>query len=321
MKLNIGRAENKYRYEACVSQIKKAFADYKEAFEITTEEDDELIWVGNKYELKESGEFVSLNSNVKNNILHLEKDVKDLQEFVYSEITKAKLDEEDEKDNEDKVDIDTLTIVKHCIESNVPNMKCFTLDIVGDDLYWVTKNSFTIRDANAFEEYVRRVFPYRTLWIIPKEFSTLDFEEDKNSDYMVSFEGEDEEEDSESALTTALSKLISVMKYLGVQEGIFKRGGIVIAALTDNPMKLNIRYNSTEIAVTLNEKTHKATYHCNSPSKKERTTDVYHITKVLEKYCDKYSVSDYEIVDVRNAETSTEDSEALFRLFVDILNS
>ena len=30
MKLNIGRAENKYRYEACVSQIKKAFADYKE---------------------------------------------------------------------------------------------------------------------------------------------------------------------------------------------------------------------------------------------------------------------------------------------------
>lgn len=321
MELNIGRVENKHRYEACVNQIKKAFADYKEVFKITTEEDDNLIWVGNKYKLEESGEFVSLNSNMKNNILYLEKDVKDLQEFVYNEITKAKLDEEDEKDNEDEADVDTLVIVKHCIESNVPNMKCFTLDIIGDDLYWVTKNSFTIRDANAFEEYVRRVFPYRNLWIIPREFSTLDFEKDKSSDYMISFEGEDEEEDSESALTTALSKLISMMKSLGVQEGIFKRGGIVIAALTDSPMKLNIRYNSTEIAVTLNERTHRATYHCNSPSKKERITDTAYITKALERYCDGYGESDYEIVDVKNAETSKEDSEALFRLFVEILNS
>ena len=320
MKLNIGRVENKYRYEACVNQIKKAFADYKEAFKITTEEDDELIWVGSKYELRENGEFVSLNSTMKNNILYLEKDVKDLQEFVYSEITKAKLDEEDEKDDENEVDIDTLVIVKHCIESNIPNMKCFTLDIVGDDLYWVTKNSFTIRDANAFEEYVRHTFPYKNLWIIPREFSTLDFEEDKNSDYMVSFEGEDEEEDSESALTTALSKLISMMKSLGVQEGIFKIDGMAISVTTDSPMKLNIRYNSTEIAVRINEKAHEATYHCNSPSKKERITDTAYIAKALERYCGGYDKSDYEIVDVRDIKTSSEDTDALFRLIAEIFS-
>lgn len=320
MELNIGRAENRNRYEACVNQIKKAFADYREAYGSYNEE--VLVWTGKKYKLKETGEFVPLYPDVKNNILYLEKDVKALQEFIYSDITQAKLDEEDEEDdNEDEVDTDTLAIIKHCIESNVPNMECLALGIVEDDLYWVTKNLFTIRDANAFEKYVRRAFPYKTLWIIPREFSTLDFEKDKNSDYMVSFESEDEKEDPESSLTTALSKLISMMKSLGVQEGIFKIDGTAIAVLTDSPMKLNIRYNSTEITVRVNEKTHKATYHCNSPSKKERITDTAYIAKALERYCGGYDKSDYEIVDTRNAETSKEDADALFRLFVEIFNS
>lgn len=315
MEINIGRAENKYRYEACVNQIRKAFAVYREVFEPDTEET--LVWEGEKYKLKEDGEFVSLNSDGKNNILCLEKDVKALQEFVYGEITKMKLDEEEEEEeDEDEVSEDTLSIAKHCIEANVPNMECYTLDVIGDDLYWVTKNNFTLRDANVFEEYVRHAFTYKTLWIIPREFSTLDFEKDKDSYYMISFEKGDEK----PALTTAVSKLITAMKSLRVQKGIFKTDGVAISVLTDSPMELSIRYNSTEVTVALNEKTRKATCHCSSPSEKERATDTAYITKALEKYCNRYGKSDYEIIGVRNTITPKESTDELFKLFMKILS-
>lgn len=317
MTKEIGRTENKARYEKCVEEFKRSFAEYRAAFEADTKE--MLVWSGEYYKLKENGEFELLSENDKNNIRHLEKDVAAFWEFVNGSLLDVDKEDEEDEEEDEETDIDTLVIVKDCIEKNVPSMKCFMLDIIKDDLYWITNNKFTFEDVNAFVEYVRRVFPYKTLWIIPKEFSTLDFEKDKKSKYMVSIEEADEK--SEVTLPSVLSRLITMMRSLGVQEGIFKIDGIAIAVLTDSPMKFDIRYNSTEIAVTLNERTHRATYHCKSPSKKENVTDTTYITKALGKYCKDYDESNYEIVDIRNAEISREDSDALLRLFVEILNS
>ena len=225
MTKEIGRTENKARYEKCVNEFKKLFAEYRAAFETETKE--VLVWSGEHYKIKETGDFILLSENDKNNIHNLEKDVEAFREFVNKNLSEK---EEDEDDEDEETDIDTLVIVKDCIEKNVPNMKCFMLDIIKDDLYWVTYNKFTFEDVNAFEKYVRRVFPYKTLWIIPKEFSTLDFEKDKNSKYMVSIEEEDEKSDVD--LPNVLSRLITMMKSLGVHEGLFETDDVAIGVVS-----------------------------------------------------------------------------------------
>ena len=198
-------------------------------------------------------------------------------------------------------------------------MECFKLDIIKDDLYWVTCKKFTFKDVNAFEEYVRRVFPYKTLWIIPKEFSTLDFEKDKKSKYMVSIEEEDEK--SKVTLPNVLSRLITMMKSLGVHEGLFETDDVVIGVVSRDHLKFRVCYNSTDITMTLHDKDKLASYSCVSPSKKEKDSDVEHIINALDEYCKGYDEADYTITDVIHTKTSIEDANKLFKLFVDILNS
>ena len=317
MTKEIGRTENKARYEKCVEEFKRSFAEYRAAFEADTKE--MLVWSGEYYKLKENGEFELLSENDKNNIRHLEKDVAAFWEFVNGSLLDVDKEDEEDEEEDEEADIDTLVIVKDCIEKNVPNMKCFKLDIIKDDLYWVTCRKFTFEDVNAFEEYVRRVFPYKTLWIIPKEFSTLDFEKDKKSKYMVSIEEEDEK--SKVTLPNVLSRLITMMKSLGVHEGLFETDDVVIGVVSRDHLKFRVCYNSTDITMSLYDRDKLASYSCVSPSKKEKDSDVEHIINALDEYCKGYDEADYTITDVIHTKTSIEDANSLFKLFVDILNS
>lgn len=318
MELNVGRAENRTRYKACIDKIKKAFADYRSAFLAETKK--VLVWSGEHYKIKETGEFNLLYEDDKNDIRNLEKDVEAFQEFVHSCLSEnSETVDEEEEDEDEETDIDTLVIVKDCIEKNVPNMECFMLDIIKDDLYWITNNKFTFEDVNTFVNYVRRVFPYKTLWIIPKEFSTLDFEKDKNSEYMVSIEETDEK--SEATLPSMLSRLITMMKSLGVHEGLFETDDVAIGVVARDHLKFRVCYNSTDITMTLYDEDKLASYSCISPSKEEKDSDVEHIINALDKYCKDYDEADYTITDVIHTKTSIEDANRLFKLFVDILNS
>ena len=311
------RAENGTRYKACVDKIKKAFADYRSAFLAETKK--VLVWSGEHYKIKETGEFNLLYEDDKNDIHNLEKDVEAFQEFVHSSLSENSETVDEEEGDEEETDIDTLVIVKDCIEKNVPNMECFMLDIIKDDLYWITSNKFTFEDVNTFVNYVRRVFPYKTLWIIPKEFSTLDFEKDKNSEYMVSIGGTDEK--SEATLPSMLSRLITMMKSLGVHEGLFETDDVIIGVVARDHLKFRVCYNSTDVTMTLYDEDKLASYSCISPSKEEKDSDVEHIINALGKYCKDYDESEYSVTDVRDTKTSKEDIDKLFKLFVEILNS
>ena len=66
MTKEIGRTENKARYEKCVEEFKRSFAEYRAAFEADTKE--MLVWSGEYYKLKENGEFFSLKMLM---VLHL----------------------------------------------------------------------------------------------------------------------------------------------------------------------------------------------------------------------------------------------------------
>ena len=318
MTKEIGRTENKARYEKCVEEFKRSFAEYRAAFEADTKE--MLVWSGEYYKLKENGEFELLSENDKNNIRHLEKDVAAFWEFVNSSLLDVDKEDEEDEEEDEETDIDTLVIVKDCIEKNVPNMECFKLDIIKDDLYWVTCRKFTFKDVNAFEEYVRRVFPYKTLWIIPKEFSTLDFEKDKKSKYMVSIEEEDEK--SKVTLPNVLSRLITMMKSLKIHEGIFETDDVVIGVVAGYYLRFKIRYNSTDITMTLYDKEKIASYSCISSSSREKDSDVEHVINALGKYCKDYDESEYNVTTVSHNKTAEEDANKLFKLFVEsILNS
>ena len=96
MTKEIGRTENKARYEKCVEEFKRSFAEYRAAFEADTK--GMLVWSGEYYKLKENGEFELLSENGKNNIRHLEKDVAAFWEFVNGSL--LDVDKEDEEDED-----------------------------------------------------------------------------------------------------------------------------------------------------------------------------------------------------------------------------
>ena len=136
---------------------------------------------------------------------------------------------------------------------------------------------------------------------------------------MISIEEEDEK--SKATLPNVLSRLITMMKSLGVHEGLFETDDVVIGVVSRDHLKFRVCYNSTDITMTLHDKDKLASYSCVSPSKKEKDSDIEHIINALDKYCKDYDESEYNVTTVSHNKTAEEDANKLFKLFVEILNS
>lgn len=309
--IKIGRPANKTRYEECVSRIKKAFADYRNVTGNKTKAC--LIWTGENYTLKESGQFVRRNSS-KEDIRRLEAEVSLFEEFVAGKKSEEAMEE-----------ADSIRCLWHVVNKELPKMRGIVGRAIGnDELYWVSLNEYNGYDLEAFRQLVEANTSFKMIYVIPLKYSIFEFERDKKSGYMDSCEVESCGKSERTAnLESLFTRALSGIDYIGMTEGRLDIGGVAVNISRKKNLTVSIVSGNTTVTLRVNPEKPEIEYTCSYPSTEDLDVSLVGVSEALERLCElTYRGDTYTNYRIREAKDtkniSDVDYDALARLLADI---
>ena len=309
--IRVGRPANRARYEECVSRIKKAFADYRNATGNKTEAC--LKWTGENYILRENGQFVRRDSN-KEDIRKLEAEVSLFEKFVASRRTKEAIKE-----------TSPLRRLWDIVNKELPEMKGTIGKVVGNnELYWVSRREYNGYNLEAFRQLVEANTPFTMIYTIPLIYSSLEFEKDKESEYMDSCEVKSYNKSKRTAnLESLFTRALSGIDYIGMIEGKLNIGDAVINISRKRSLTVNITSGNTTVTLRVNPEKPEIEYTCNYPSTEDPDVSLAGVREALERLCELTyrgdTYTNYRIREVKATKnTSDVNYDALVRLLADI---
>ena len=309
--IRVGRPANRARYEECVSRIKKAFADYRNATGNKTEAC--LKWTGENYILRENGQFVRRDSN-KEDIRKLEAEVSLFEKFVASRRTKEAIKE-----------TSPLRRLWDIVNRELPEMKGTIGKVVGNnELYWVSRGEYNGYNLEAFRQLVEANTPFTMIHTIPLIYSSLEFEKDKESEYMDSCEVKSYNKSKKAVnLESLFTRALSGIDYIGMIEGKLNIGDAVINISRKRSLTVNITSGNTMVTLRVNPEKPEIEYTCNYPSTEDPDVSLAGVSEALERLCELTyrgdTYTNYRIREVKATKnTSDVNYDALVRLLADI---
>lgn len=309
--IKIGRPANKTRYEECVSRIKKAFADYRNATGNKTKAC--LIWTGENYTLKESGQFVRRNSG-KEDIRKLEAEVSLFEEFVAGK-----------KSEEAAEEADPIRRLWYVVNKKLPRMRGVIGRVVGNnELYWVSLDEYNGYNLEAFRQLVEANTPFKMIYVIPLKYSVFEFERDKKSGYMDSCEVESCSKSKRTAnLESLFTRALSGIDYIGIIEGRLDIGGVAVNISRKRSLTVSIVSGNTTVTLRVNPEKPEIEYNCSYPSTEDPDVSLAGVSEALERLCELTYRGDiytnYRIREVKGTKNTPDvNYDALARLLADI---
>lgn len=309
--IKIGRPANKTRYEECVSRIKKAFADYRNATENKVKV--VLTWVGENYTLRENGQFVRRNSN-KEDIRKLEAEVSLFEKFVSSK-----------KGEEDVEKTESIRCLWHIVKKELPRMSGVIGKAIGNnELYWVSQDEYNGYDFEAFRQLVEANTSFKMIYVIPLKYSVFEFERDKKSGYMDSCEVESCSKPKGTAdLESLFTRALSGIDYIGMTEGRLDIGDVAVNISRKKSLTVSIVSGNTTVILRVNPGKPEIEYTYSYPSTEDLDVSLVDVSEALERLCeftyrgDTYT--NYRIREVKGTKnTKDANYDALARLLADI---
>ena len=309
--IRVGRPANRARYEECVSRIKKAFADYRNATGNKTEAC--LKWTGENYILRENGQFVRRDSN-KEDIRKLETEVSLFEKFVASRRTKEAIKE-----------TSPLRRLWDIVNKELPEMKGTIGKVVGNnELYWVSRREYNGYNLEAFRQLVEANTPFTMIHTIPLIYSSLEFEKDEESGYMDSCEVKSYNKSKRTAnLESLFTRALSGIDYIGMIEGKLNIGDAVVNISRKRSLTVNITSGNTTVTLRVNPEKPEIEYTCNYPSTEDPDVSLAGVSEALERLCELTyrgdTYTNYRIREVKATKNTPDvNYDALVRLLADI---
>ena len=309
--IKIGRPANKTRYEECVSRIKKAFADYRNATGSKTKAC--LVWTGENYTLKENGQFVRRNSS-KEDIRRLEAEVSLFEEFVAGK-----------KVEEDAEEAESIRRLWHVVKEKLPRMRGVIGRVVGNnELYWVSLDEYNGYNLETFRQLVEANTSFKMIYVIPLKHSVFEFEKDKASGYMDSCEVESCSKSGRTAnLESLFTRALSGIDYIGMTEGRLNIGGVAVNISRRKSLTVSIVNGNTTVTLRVNPEKPEIEYTCSYPSTEDLDASLAGVSEALERLCELTyrgdTYTNYRIKKVKDTKDTTDvNYDALARLLADI---
>lgn len=272
--INVGRPENRARYEECVSKIKKAFADYRIATKIDT--DGCLRWSGKEYLLKEDGSFTRIDAK-RDNINSLEADVNALVEYVSDPVRNAT------KRNFGR----SVACFSDMIDRELPEMSCAIARPAKDGLYWVTKAEYNGYNLEAFRQLAEDYTSFDMLYVIPLKYSSYNFEKDEHSGYMDSCEVRSwSEPKRDPNLESLFTRALSGIDYVGMIEGELDVEGVSVSISRKKNLIVSIASGGAVVVLGADPEKSKVAYSCSYLSTKNIAASLEGVMKALERLCE-----------------------------------
>lgn len=309
--IRVGRPANRARYEECVSRIKKAFADYRNATGNKTEAC--LKWTGENYILRENGQFVRRDSN-KEDIRKLETEVSLFEKFVASKRTKEAVKE-----------TSPLRRLWDIVNKELPEMKGTIGKVVGNnELYWVSRREYNGYNLEAFRQLVEANTPFTMIYTIPLIYSSLEFEKDKESEYMDSCEVKSCSKSKKTVnLESLFTRALSGIDYIGMIEGKLNIGDAVVNISRKRSLTVSITSGNITVTLRVNPEKPEIEYTCNYPSTEDPDVSLAGVSEALERLCELTyrgdTYTNYRIREVKATKNTPDvNYDALVRLLADI---